>query len=199
VIYNPTIAATVVDRYHLDPALFAYSVSKGVQNLWSDRAILSAWLFDQSRALAWHLGVFDYGNRNEPPEALKASLGIAKNLLISREEFLGAFRQMAERYDAGLLVVNAPRPLDEDDFADWLQARAKTDHVAMLECEFIFAGHPSRFIDGVHLMPESFPLYGRILAKHFSRPEMADVWSGSPLQLPDDFVTPEEECSFSPS
>jgi len=195
VIRNPGIAVDVIERYQLDPSLFDYVASPGIQTLWTERAALSAWLFDQSQAGAWQIARFDYGGIDRSAVPLTASLGTVSQLPVSRGEFLGAFRHMAEHYQVGLLVVNVPRPFDEDAFDGWLQTQAKTDHVALLDCEFIFPD-PARFSDGIHFVPDTYSLYARLLAQHLSRDEMASAATGLPLRLPDDFVAPEEECVF---
>jgi hypothetical protein len=193
VIRNPVIAADVIGRYQLNPSLLEYVGSPGTQTLWTERAALSAWLFDQSQAAAWQIARFDYGGIDRSAAPLTVSLGAVSQLPISRGGFLGAFRDMAERYQVGLLVVNVPRPFDEDAFDGWLQTQAQTDGVSLLDCEFIFPD-PFRFSDGIHFVPDTYPLYARILAQHLSRDEMTSAARGLPLRLPADFDAPEETC-----
>jgi hypothetical protein len=195
VIRNPGIAADMVQRYQLDPALLQYLVSPGVQTLWTERATLLAWLYDQSQSAAWQIARFDFGSQDRSVMPLTASLYADENLSISRGEFIRAFRQMAEHYEVGLLVVNVPRPFDNDPFDAWIQTQTKTDHVALLDCEFVF-DNPRLFFDSIHFMPDTYPLYARILAQQFSRAEMESVLPAFPLQMPDDFVVPEEACVF---
>lgn len=194
VIHNPALARTIIETYGIDPSWLAYLPEVGVQTFWTEREVLAYWVGNQVEALNWQIAPDTAIKPNAVP--LSTHLDV-KKLPITRADFMQALRKMSEVYGVGVLVINVPRPFAEDEFSEWIETQAADNQVALLNCEFVF--EPDRFYDDIHMLPDAYPDYARVLINHLASPDMARIAPQLPLRQPADFTPPDETCVFQPA
>jgi hypothetical protein len=195
---NPEATHDLIAHYHLSPTDLSDVPPDRTHNFWEDRTTLGTWLSLQRDVLRWSWLRID--NRgNGPQMTLSIDTGVNPMIRITRVELLRAFRQLSDEYHVPVLLISVPRTYSQDDFLPWLYIESQNTHLPLLDCEFIF-GDVSLFIDSIHLLPTTDPMYARILMQHLSRAEMARVSPHMPLRLSADFVPVEDqpECVFLP-
>lgn len=210
---NPQLRSEVLDHYHLTS--FYESLLPRTVNifpLWDDRTALSAWSTTQLRGLMWTLnhddmdtwsaglrailpvrdkfpapnGAFDaYGMRPSDAPALEKAI-------------LRALAQFSQEQAVPLIVLEAPLPVETNQFDVWLQEETANVQLPLLDCWAVFRD-PAAFEDFYHITPQTHEPYAHILAKQLSDPAMSRVSSGLPLMLPADFQAPANTCEFHPS
>lgn len=168
---------------------------------WQDRDALSAWASMQMRGLLWSFTGDDADEmtitlRNIPPALKKYFPPLTLARVSPENTMLKAFAQFQRERGIPVIILDAPVPVESNEFAPWLHEQTQAVGLPLIECWNVFP-ELSRFEDYLHITLETHDLYAHILAQHLSDPAFTAI-PGLPVQLPATFVAPSQSCAVYP-
>lgn len=205
---NLTLSFDVLDRYNLDPVLLSgweeNDQTPFFLRFWRDRDDLLAWVSSQVQAVTWSLTRIEFSLLDHDEDTTRPGLpALHETMTLDRIEppaspkFLTVFKRLSEETGIPVIILAAPVPYKENEFAPWLQDQTRAVGLPLMDCWQVFR-NPADFEEFVHVQPRLHELYARIIASHLSDAAFV-TGEGMSLQLPSGFTRPSESCALYPA